>query len=296
MIWLAVVLSAYLLLLVAAVLYSAHPTRIPLFFSPGGVGLPQADVEMETRDGVRIRGWWIARPGSKRVAILAHGYLMNRSELAPLAVWLWQRGYNCLLPDLRAHGKSGRARCTIGRDEALDLEACLKLAKGRIEGAEIVLFGSSMGAAASAFCAAEQPEGIRALVLDGPYSRLISATLGWWRFLGGWALQVLMAPTVLLAVPLTGVNPFKVDVAAALKKIGPMPVLLLHGSKDRLAPPGEAARNLAACENGRLVWLQGCDHAEGRWVLPEVFLGAIEEFLQEHGLIESGKVDAPIWG
>lgn len=294
MMWLLIALAAYGLLLVGAVLYSAHPTRIPLFFSPGGVGLPQEDVEITTKDGVNIRAWWVPNGRSKRVAILAHGYLMNRCELAPLSVWLWQRGYSCLLLDHRAHGKSGRAKCTVGRDEAMDIEACIAWVQGRSDDAQIVLLGSSMGAAACAFSAAGHPRSIRALVLDGPYSRLVVATLGWWRFLGGSVLQVLMSPTALLAMPILGVNPFSVDVAEALKRLGPIPVLLLHGSHDRLAPPSEASRNLTACENGRLVWMQGCDHAEGRWVQPVAFLGAIEAFLREQDLLESGKEPEPI--
>lgn len=285
MIWLWFAIGAYVLLLLGICLISARPPRVPVFFAPGTLGLPQQDVELQSADGIQLHGWWIEAPDSEVVAVLVHGYLMNRSELCPLAVWLRLRGISSLAFDLRAQGKSAGQWCTFGRDEAQDVLAGVRFARERCPSAKIVVIGSSMGAAAAALALHDDPKYADAMVLDCCYSRLWVACLGWWHFLGGRVLQSLLAPTVVLGPLVTRVNPFSVDVARALSN-SRAPVLLIHGTCDRIAPPSEANRNLDACgSRGRLVWMEGCDHAEGRWTQPEKYLETLNEFLTENGFL-----------
>jgi pimeloyl-ACP methyl ester carboxylesterase len=211
---------------------------------------------------------------------------MNRSELTPVAYWLWQRGVSSLLFEFRAHGHTKGGKSTIGWKEADDVAAAIAEARRRLPNARIVLIGSSMGAAACAFAAGN---GARAdaLILDSCYSRLVSASFGWWRFLGGRVLSLLLGPTVLLAGPLARINPFKADVAHALRNTE-CPVLLLHGKCDDLATPAEAERNLAALGGrGELVWFDDCGHSEFRWEQPEFYYRTLEAFLLRNNLIES---------
>lgn len=290
---LLVLLVLYVLVILFVSWISVHPIRTPIFLSPGAMGTPQEDVEFKSLDGTPLRAWWVEghhQPEGDReparVAILLHGYLMTRSELVPVAVRLWQEGFTCLLPDFRAHGGSGGNVCGVGWLERQDVLAAVGFARERIPDCRIVLIGSSMGAAASAFAAAEDPS-IHALVLDCAYSRLPSAALGWWRFVGGNVLAFLLSPTVLMAAPWVGVNPFKVDVADALRR-AKRPTLLIHGERDKLALPVEAERNLAACGDlGRLIWMPNSNHAEGRWLHPDLYHGALLAFLREHDFLEN---------
>lgn len=223
------------------------------------------------------------------MAILCHGYVMNRSELTPVAYWLWQRGVSCLLFDFRAHGKTRGGASTIGPKEADDVEAAIAEARRRVPGAKIVVIGSSMGSAAAAFAAASGAE-VDALVLDSCYSRLVQASFGWWRFLGGRFLSVILGPTVLLAGPFAKINPFKVDVASAVSTLS-CPILMLHGRCDDLALPSEAERNLAAArDHAELVWFDDCGHSEFRWVQSDRYYAVMEAFLIRESLLESPRV------
>lgn len=268
---------------------SAAPIRVPLFFSPGQIGLPQESVEFVTEDGHRLSGWWMGRRDAKTIGIFIHGYMMNRSELASMAVMLWQRGAACLLFDTRAHGASGGRLTGFGYSERLDVRAAVDFARRQIPGARIVLFGSSMGGAAAAFAVAEDPALADALVLDSAYSRLDRAALGWWRFLGGRPLMVVMAPTLLFSRTFLPFRMRDADVAKALEE-GDRPTLILHGREDRLAPAADAERNFAACNGrSRLVWFEGCNHSAGRFAQPEVYTDAVFGWLTELGLArESG--------
>jgi len=279
MIWLGIFLGLYLVAMLAISWFSLHPIRIPVFISPGAMGAPQEEVEFSS-EGLAIRGWWVEAPGATSVMILAHGYLMNRSELTPIAVQLWQRGISCLILDLRAHGRSGGKKSFLGYREATDMTSAVAYVRDRCPGAKVGLLGSSMGAAASAIACGRTPGLADLLVLDSAYSRLASAVIGWWRFVGGPPLAAILSPTVLLAAPMAGFNPFSVDVSQYLALAGPVPTLIIHGEADTLALASEARRNFEALQGPKeIVWFPKMGHSEGRWMLPDQYQTALFGFL-----------------
>jgi pimeloyl-ACP methyl ester carboxylesterase len=250
--------------------------------------LPEQTIEFVSK-GTTLRGWWIPAENPKAVAIYAHGYVMNRCELLPEAMYWQKRGVSALLFDHRAHGKSGGSRCGFGLTEAADIIEAVELAKSREPNVPVILVGSSMGSAAIAMAASQVPDIGDGLILDSAYSKLTHATLGWWRFVGGRVLSYVLAPVTVLAIPIARFNPFKVDVARSLEQAGDIPVLLLHGDKDILATPDDAARNLAACKGkAELVWFEGCGHSEGRWLHPVKYRQAIAAFLSRNQILIDG--------
>jgi len=286
MLWLCIALLIYLGILVAISWAFIHPYRLPVYLSPGAMGVPQEEVEFLSEDGLRLSGWWVGKEGSNKVAVLCHGFMMNRCELTPLAATLWNWGFSCLLVDFRAHGRSAKAKCGMGWREKDDVLACIDFAKKKVENPRIVLVGSSMGSAASAFALSQDPTIAEAAILDSCYSRLSSAVGGWWRFLGGKVLEIVLWPCVYLAGPFAGFSPLGVDVGKALPSIPSEKLLFIHGTTDTLALPSEAERNHAKSPGSKLVWLEGCGHSEGRWIRPDEFHQAVRDFLTERQLIE----------
>jgi fermentation-respiration switch protein FrsA (DUF1100 family) len=182
----------------------------------------------------------------------------------------------------------------LGLYEARDVEAAVAYARKRVPGARIGLLGSSMGAAASAIACGNHPGLADVLVLDSAYSRLSSAVIGWWRFVGGRPLAVALAPTVLFAAPLAGFNPFKVDVSRYLASAGSVPTLVLHGDADTLALPSEAERNFQACEGPKeIVWFPRMGHSEARWELADQYSAALFAFLERHEFVSRPPFDEP---
>jgi pimeloyl-ACP methyl ester carboxylesterase len=279
------ILILYLLIVFGIAWFSLHPIRTPVFISPGLMGAPQEDVVIETPTH-RLGGWWVQAEEQTAVVVFVHGYLMNRAELTPVAYQLWQHGASSLLIDLRAHGRSGGKKCTLGYQEREDVKAALRYARQRAGGVPVVVVGSSMGSAASALALAEEPGLADMLVMDSGYSQLTSAILGWWRFLGGRALMIVLAPTVYLAAPMAGFSPFSIDIARALASIGAKPILHFHGTRDTLALPKEAERNFSACVGPtEIVWFEGYGHSEYRWEQPTKYLAALMEFFRKHGIL-----------
>jgi uncharacterized protein len=286
MVWLLLILALYVVLLVVVARFSVYPFRTPLFISPGAMGTPQEDVELVGTDGLRLAAWWIGEPLGENaspttVVVFAHGYMMNRAEPSPLAATMWRNGYSSLLFDFPAHGRSDGKKTGFGYPERKDVALALQWVRQRFPEARIVLWGSSMGSAASALAVAEHPGIVDALILDSAYSQLLRAIPGWWEFVGGRLLRILLAPTVLASRLFVDFSLSKVDVAEALAKVGETPVLLMHGRADVLATPEHAERNLAAAKNGRIIWYEGCGHSEARWLQPHKYHQDMLAFLDE---------------
>lgn len=286
---LAVLLAVYVGGIVAAGYVALHPFRSPVFFSPGGLGLEQEVFDFANAEGTRLRGTWVPHPEARSVMILAHGYCMNRSELAAFSRFLHERGLALLLFDFRSHGGSGRGRTGIGWYEREDVRAAVAEARRRLPGLPVVLLGSSMGSAAIGFAAGEDHGLADALVLDSCYDRMSDAAGGWWDFLGamtntGRFLRVWLWPVARLAVPFAGFDPRRISVAGSLAGY-PRPVLLMHGREDTIASPAGAGRIRAAIGGpSEVVWFEGCDHAEMRWLRSDEYRAALGAFLDGLGL------------
>ncbi|MBA3726292.1 MAG: alpha/beta fold hydrolase [Armatimonadetes bacterium] len=279
----------YIGILVLVALAALKPARSPIYLSPEALGAKTEDVEFES-DGRVLKGWWVLHDSPRAVAILMHGYVMNRSENSALAAALNRKGFACLLFDSRGSGKSDGSRVGMGWLERTDVVAACRFAQERLSDVPRVLIGASMGAAAAAFALAETPDCADALVLDSSYHSLARATLGWWRFVGGSAACVGLGPVVLVAGPFAGFNPFKVNVGRALASIK-KPVLILHGRKDNLAAPFHAERNYRSAtmdgsKNVRIIWFDEAGHVEARWTRPEEYVSQIEQFLVDMDVVK----------
>lgn len=275
------ILVIYVAVLVGAVLLSIRSVRTPIFLSPEAVGVRQEDIKFESQNGT-LRGWWLGHLFAQGVVVFAHGYLMNRSEWTGLASAVHRAGYACLLFDFHSHGKSASGgMVTVGPKESYDVAAAIEYARTRLPGRKVAVVGSSMGAAATVLAITHELEDADALILDSCYSSLAAAIIGWWRFVGGKALAILLSPSVLVAWAITGVNPFGVNITRELASVE-MPVLVLHGEDDRLEGPACARCNFGALSedyDSQLAIFRGANHGEAKWVSSADYEKLVIEFL-----------------
>jgi alpha-beta hydrolase superfamily lysophospholipase len=260
---------------------SLQPPRTPFFLSPRDMGLPYQEVAFPSRDGVHLHGWWIPAPNPCGVAILCHGYLMNRCEPLPLARHLHAHGFHCLVFDFRASGKSEGQLCTIGDLERLDVLGAVDFAERTAPGLPIVVYGASMGAAA-AILAAAQDGRIRAVVADSGYARLSDAVNDWWRGSLGRGVAFLLIPSRWIGMAITRRSPYRVAPEEAIGKLSPRPVLIIHGTRDYLITPRHAERLYrAAGEPRKIWWAEGSEHVQARFDHPDTFYPLVVEFFLE---------------
>ncbi len=290
LIGLSLAVAVYLLILIIVAWAATHPPRSPIFLSPSAMGIAVEEIELPC-EGLTLRGWWVDHPNPKATAVLLHGYVMNRAENAALAARLHEEGVACLLLDFRAHGKSDGNLTGIGWPERADVLCACEFVAKRHPQTPRVLIGSSMGAAAAAFAIAEDPTCADGIVLDSSYSSLPSATLGWWRFIGGRPASALLAPVILVAWPMVPFNPFSVNVGRALAR-SDKPVLIIHGDEDDLVNVEHAVRNhRLAGGKKHLEIVAGSSHSETRWLDPERYAELLIAFIDD---LVSDRIEPPL--
>lgn len=274
----AIVTCALLAVLTAIVaqtvwieLRSLRPARAAVALAdPRFAGLAVHPVSLQTEDGVTLRGWFIPSGNGAAVALF-HGYAGNRQQLAREGAALARAGYGVLLLDARAHGESGGERSTFGDTERYDVRAAVDFLVAR--SARIGLLGFSAGASAVALVAAEDPR-VNAVVLEAPTTSIREFA----RDESG-RLAFLRAPVIVATLRWAGIDVDAVAPVNVVGKIAPRPLLVVHGSDDRIIPVtrGRAVYD-AAAEPKRLLLVEGGGHGGYESVDP-TYLDTLLTFL-----------------
>jgi len=170
-----------------------------------------------------------------------------------------------LCPTLRAHGDSSGAWNDFGWSARADVVAGVDELERRAPGIPILVFGRSLGAAAAIYAGEELGTRVAAYLLEAPYRDLAAAThhrldvrlpppLGAVAYAG----LRLWAP-LFLSVGVDDLRPL--DRIAAIPR--EVPIVLLSGSKDDLAPLAEVAELCNRCPgNATLVAFPGGTHVD----------------------------------
>lgn len=201
--------------------------------TPATYGATFEDVSFTSEDGNVLTGWRLPSTGTGTTIVMTHGLFRSRFELIERGCDLWRLGFGVVLYDLRRHGSSPAEFSTIGYEERHDVTAAVGVARDRAPGDRIVLFGVSMGAAATLLAAAET-EGITAVVADSSFlslSHTVSHHLA--------RARIPTVPFAPLLVWMTAgrmsFDPSDFDVRAAVERI-PCPILFIGGGQDDRMP------------------------------------------------------------
>jgi pimeloyl-ACP methyl ester carboxylesterase len=242
------------------------PDRENNGLTPKSFELPFEDVAFQASDAVPLKGWWVPAPAAKGSVVMVHGLNRSRIEMVKKAPFVVREGWNVLLFDLRHHGESGGAACTLGAKEKQDVLAAVGLARAKSAG-PVVVWGISLGAASATLAAAADPT-IGALVCDSSYRSLrdtVSHHLALFRGFVWWGRVVPKWPVADSVVfwmgRRGGFDPDQIDVVTAARKLNGRPALFVCNSEDRRMPK-EIAFDLkdAAGARARVLVVPGTSH------------------------------------
>ena len=200
-------------------------------------------LEITARDGLRLRAY-LYDQGADVTVIFCHGYRGGPEELSGIASRLYSQGMNVLLIFHRAHGISEGTYFTLGTKEKYDAADWAKEIARQKPAGKIVLFGWSMGGNTVMGAVGEDlPENVKCAVEDCGYENLKSQLL----FSCKQAMPKLPAKrffVALLGLYCRLLKGFTIDDprSASLSRCK-VPMLFIHGEKDRLVP----YENLALC-------------------------------------------------
>ena len=134
---------------------------------------PFQTVEIESTE--TLEAWFVPADSARGTVVLFHGYRGEKSQLLDRSGELHGMGFNTLLVDFSGSGGSEGLTTTIGYHEAEQVRDCFDFLQKKGE-ENIVLFGTSMGAAAVMRALHEYPAlDPVAVVLECPFATMYSA-------------------------------------------------------------------------------------------------------------------------
>ncbi|MFS8924385.1 alpha/beta hydrolase [Synechococcus sp. B60.1] len=215
----------------------------------------EAILKLTTADGLQISAVYLPNPAATYTLLYSHGNAEDLGDILPRLRKLQQGGFSVLAYDYRGYGTSEGIPSEAGAYK--DIEAAYAYLRDQgIPPGRILLYGRSVGGGPSVYLAAQKPVG--GLILESTF---------------------VTAFRVLTRIPLLPFDRF--DNLSRIAQIN-CPLLILHGTQDRLIPFWHAeALYQAARDPKRLVPIEGADHNNLLQVAGERYLPILHQFVTE---------------
>lgn len=186
-------------------------------------------IKLQTDNGLLIDGWYASTDTAKACVIFLHGITNNKAVLLKEANEFRKWGYNILLIDFRAHGLSGGSKSSFGYKEVDEAEKAFQFAKQN-GNKNIILYGSSLGAAVAIKATAENRIAPSAIIADMPFASLQDHLKARARVLGFPSQPFAFLVTLWIGIE-NGFNGFSYQVDDYAEKVD-CPILIQWGDKD----------------------------------------------------------------
>lgn len=239
-------------------------------------------VEVRAKDGILLRGTEYFTGGeSSQWAIVLHGYRATPDSVLSIGMRFSEKGYHVLIPSMRACSESEGDYIGMGWLDKDDLKCWIDLIIGQDEAAEIVLHGSSMGAATVLMASGDAlPGNVKAIIADSGYTSV-------WDIFASEAKARFNLPTfpIMNAFQFVANIRAKYDIkeASALEQVkkAAVPILLIHGDADDFVPESmcETLYTAIGGKKEKLV-IHNAGHTESKYREPETYYNKIFEFLE----------------
>lgn len=240
-------------------------------------------VEVTAKDGIVLKGTeYIKDEQNNNWVIVLHGYRSNPESVISVGRHFSDKGYNVLIPYMRATGKSEGEYIGMGWLDKDDLKCWIDLIIKQNNNANIVLHGSSMGAATVLMASGDElPNNVKAIIEDSGYTSV-------WDIFASEAKARFNLPAfpVLNMFEVVANYRAKYDIreASALEQVkkATTPILFIHGDSDDFVPEYmcEQLYEVANCKKNKLI-IHGAGHTESRYKEPDTYYKNIFEFLDD---------------
>ncbi len=240
-------------------------------------------VEVNAKDGITLKGTeYINNEQTNDWVIVLHGYRSSPESVMPVGMHFSEKGYNVLIPYMRATGESEGEYIGMGWLDKEDLKCWIDLIIKQNNNANIVLHGSSMGAATVLMVSGDElPSNVKAIIGDSGYTSV-------WDIFASEAKARFSLPEFPVLNMFEVVANFraKYDIkeASALEQVkkATLPILFIHGDSDDFVPEYMCERlyEVANCRKDKLI-IHGAGHTESRYKEPDTYYNKIFEFLSD---------------
>ncbi len=259
-----------------------RPARVSAQAHPRDFGLPWEDVEFTSRDGVKLRGWFIPPPPPATSAVIfCHGHGGNKDPDLIYVPWFFECSIPVLLFDFRNHGLSDGTLTSMGFYEREDLLGAVDYLVSR-GFTRIGLFGFSMGGAI-AIATAPLSEQIVCVVADSPFAQL-QPTLVMGMCARGfprWFAKVFVRLISWMGARRLKCDPREADPVRAVQHFGQRPLLVILGEHDEYIEPWQGQLLYDKASGPKEFWLvPGISHRDVSRYRPELYREKVMGFFE----------------
>ena len=254
----------------------------PNLKAPPIPNFPAEDWTLESFDGLKLHAkkFSPAEP-TNRWAILIHGYGRDGRFAYDYADEYLKRGWNVLVPDLRAAGESQGEFITMGALESRDVFDWEQKIVAENPDAKIILHGVSMGAATALMTAALEPKNLCAVVEDCGYTSAYEMFAAQLEKIFGLPEFPAMSCADIVCKLKTGI---KISDAAPIDVVDKIsvPILFIHGDADGLVPfeMMEKLFDKAVAPKEKFI-VTGAGHADAKRENPAAYFDKVFKFLED---------------
>lgn len=239
------------------------------------------EIVFESFDGLSLVSHYVKNENySTSYAILLHQYSKSSADMIEYARHYYDLGFNLLLLDARAHGKSEGKSIGMGWFDRLDVMQCVDYILEKDSEARILIHGVSLGASAALCLSGEElPSNVRCIIAD-------SAMSSAWDEFKYQAKEMFSLP----AFPIVYMENMYVKLRAGweLSEASPLlqviksetPTLFIHGEEDTLVPISQCNRLYDACSAEKEQYIaKGASHAQALSADSEKYWAKVDRFL-----------------
>lgn len=246
--------------------------------------VPYEEIRIRSFDGLKLyaRYYQLTEEPNAPLVIFFHGYRCNSVRDGNGMFGYCQRcGYNILMVDQRAHGKSEGRTITFGVKERKDALEWAEYAAERF-GSQVpmVLAGISMGAATVLMASnLDLPENVKGIIADCPYSApedILKTVMESMKL-----PAKIFYPLVRLSARIYG--GFDPEESSAREAVAGsrVPILFIHGDDDRFVPCSMSQQCFdACCSEKKLVFVKDAGHGISYCVDAALYEKEVKAFLE----------------
>jgi pimeloyl-ACP methyl ester carboxylesterase len=247
---------------------------------------PHEDVTITTDDGLKLLGnFFINEKPTENTVICMHGYTSNWDyEFSSIAQFYLKEGYNVLLPELRAHGRSEGRYIGFAALDRFDGLKWLKVVTDRFPNGKIFLTGVSMGGATVLQMSdLDLPKNVRGIIADCPFTTVGEEMSFQMKRLFHIPRFPILNMGEFFCKTIAGYDFHTADSRKSVKN-AKVPILFIHGGNDVFIPLFMSEQCLEACSTDKkLVVVDKASHGASYYTDQELYESSVREFLQKHG-------------
>ena len=245
------------------------------------------EVEITSRDGLRLVGHWYPCENAKRVLVAMHGWRSSwNMDFGMIADFWHNEGCSILFAEQRGQNKSEGEYMTFGYMERYDCLDWVNFVNERTENRyPVYLAGVSLGASTVLMAAGlDLPENVKGVIADrgfssayGIWSHVVKVNMKLSYGLRGKVIDAYCKKHI-------GATSKEISTVEAMRKTK-LPILFIHGSDDMFVPVDMSFENYKACSGPKhLLVIPGAIHGQSYDVEQERYEAATKAFWNKYDI------------